>query len=227
MKTAMGVLLATLACTVTALAQDMSSFYAITGFRLPALRSGQYELTLTPHYAVHPSDFASTSNGLAVNGATSTASNSLTSYYTPNNSFSASTSFMYGLSDQTTMSFGLSYLPLHTMGVRTILASSATDVSPSQAQTTSSSNGTTQFQDESVASTLTIAHRIESNIELSLSASWSFTRSPYSALTDGSTFRDTGGQTPTLSTTNTLSNGLVSSNGHAFDISATLVILGY
>ena len=227
MKSAMGLFVITLAFTATAFPQDLTSFYAITGFRLPALRSGQYELAVTPHYAVHPSDFASSTSGLSATTSSSTTSNSVTSYYTPNSSFSASSSFIYGLSDETTVSLGLSYMPLHTYGVRTILGTSVSDVNPSAAQTNGSSIGTSTFRDENLGSTLTIAHRLQPNIELSLSASWSYSRSPYSTFSDGSSLHDSGGLNPTFSTTTSLSNDLVSSNGHAFDISATLVVLGY
>lgn len=227
MKTAMGVFLATLALTATALAQDLTSFYAITGFRLPALREGQYALAVTPHYAIHPSDFASSTSGLSATTSSSTMSNSATSYYTPNSTFSASSSFIYGISDQTTVSLGLSYMPLQTYGVRSILSSSASDVTPSAALSNSSSNGTASFREESLGSTLTIAHRLQPNIELSVSASWSFSKTPYSTFSDGSSFHDSGGLNPVFSTTTSLSNGLISSNGHAFDISATLVVLGY
>ncbi len=227
MKTAMGVILAILAASGTALAQDLSNFYVISGFRLPALQSGQYELTVTPRYSVRPSDYASQSDGLSATGASTTTSLSGTSYYTPYNAFSANSSFIYGLSNQTTMSVGLTYLPLHTYGVRNVFSSSATDVTPSGAQTTGSSDGTLHFQEESIASSLTIAHRLQPNVELSLTASWSFSKSPYSSLGSGSSLHDSGGLTPTFTTTNTSSNGFVSSNGHAFDISATLVVLGY
>ena len=47
MKTAMGVVLAMVVCATTAFAQDLTSFYVISGFRLPALQSGQYELTVS------------------------------------------------------------------------------------------------------------------------------------------------------------------------------------
>ncbi len=227
MKTAVGVFVAALMLSATAFAQDLSSFYAISGFRLPALRSGQYMLSVTPHYAVRPSDYASFTSSTSATSTSSTLTNSGTSYYTPYTSFSASSSFVYGLSDQTTVSLGLSYLPYHSYGTRTILSSSSTDVSPSSAQTNSVTDGSDLFHEQNVASTLTLAHRLQPNIELSLSASWSYSRSPYAIISDGSALHNSGGLTPTLSTTTSSSNGLVSSNGHAFDISATLVVLGY
>ena len=231
MRTAIAVFLAIMFVNSGARSQDLSSFYAITGFRLPALRAGQYALSISPHYSIRPSDFASLTNSTSTTTTPTTSSttnsNSLTSYYTPNSGFSASSDVIYGISDQTTFSFGVSYLPYHTFGTRNSLSSNSSSVVPPSSLTNTTTTGTTEFREQSLASTLVVAHRFQPNVELSLAASWSYTKSPYIAASNASGMHDSGGVTPTLSSTISSSNDFVSSNAHAFDISATLVIRGY
>ena len=100
-------------------------------------------------------------------------------------------------------------------------------VDPSLSSTDSYSNGPTAFKTESLAGSFVLAHRIPPNIELSLAASWSYARSPYSGSTTGSAFHNSGGVNPTLTSTFSSSDLLVSNNSHSFDVSASLVILGY
>jgi len=233
MKSAIAVIMIVVAASASAFSQDLSNFYLISGFRLPALREGQYAFVLTPHYTLRPSDYASfsTSSSTASTPTTSTTTtgDNYTSYYTPYKAFYANTNFTYGLSDGTTAALGLTYQPYSTYGTRSTSTSSFSNVAPPNPNsfTDTYGNGPTDFKTESLAGTLTIAHRIQPNIELSLAASWSYARSPYSGSTAGSAFKNSGGATPTLTSTVSSSDLLVSSNSHSFDISASLVILGY
>jgi len=233
MRTAIAVILFVIAGSVTAFSQDLSSFYVISGFRIPALREGQYALVLTPHYTFRPSDYASLSSSSSTAStpttSTTTTGGNLTSYYTPYKAFYANTNFTYGLSDNTTAALGVTYQPYSTYGTRSTLTSSFTNAAPPNpnSYTDTYGDGPTEFKTESLAGTLTIAHRIQPNIELSLAASWSYAKSPYSGSTNGSALKSSGGATPTLTSTVSSSDLLVSSNSHAFDISASLVILGY
>lgn len=231
MKSAIAVFVCIVATTVAAVSQDLSSFYAITGFRLPALHDGQYAFSLTPHYTLRPSDYASfsTSNSTASTPttATTTTGDNFTSYYTPYKAFYANTNFTYGLSDRTTASIGVTYQPYSTYGTRSTLNSSYSFVDPSLANTDTYSSGPTAFKTESLAGSFVLAHRILPNIELSLAGSWSYARSPYSGSTTGSSLHSSGGVNPTFTSTLSSSDVLVSNNSHSFDISASIVILGY
>jgi len=231
MKSAIALFVFVLATTAAAVSQDLSSFYTITGFRLPALHDGQYAFTLTPHYTLRPSDYASFSTSSSTastpTAATTTTGDNFTSYYTPYKAFYANTNFTYGLSDRTTASLGVTYQPYSTYGTRSTLSSSYSLVDPSLSSTNSYSDGPTAFKTESLAGSFVLAHRIQPNIELSLAASWSYARSPSSGSTTGSSFHNSGGVNPTLTSTFSSSDLLVNNNSHSFDISASLVILGY
>src|SRR5690242_19362036 len=114
-----GLLLLPLLCT----AQDISNFYQISNFRLPALRSGQYALSLTPRYRSTPSDN---------NGTSALTSNSLTSSYdfssqVNSSLFTLATAALYGISDRTTISISLEAAPSQSAGDRT---SSSLSLSP-------------------------------------------------------------------------------------------------
>ena len=231
MKYAIGVIVFLLAATAAAVSQDLSSFYLITGFRLPPLHEGQYAFVLTPHYTLRPSDYASfstsSSTATAPTSTTTTTGDNFTSYYTPYKAFYANTNFTYGLSDKTTASIGVTYQPYSTYGTRSTLSSSSTLVDPALSSTDSYSDGPTAFKTESLAGSFVLAHRLQPNIELSLAASWSYARSPYSGSTLGSSLHNSGGALPTTTSTLASSDLLVSNNSHAFDISASIVILGY
>ena len=231
MKFAIAVFVCLVATTAMAVSQDLSSFYVISGFRLPALHDGQYAFVLTPHYTLRPSDYASfsTSNSTASTPTTTTTTtgDNSTSYYTPYKAFYANTNFTYGLSDKTTASIGVTYQPYSTYGTRSTLSSSYSLVDPSLSYTDSHSGGPNAYKTESLAGSLVLAHRIQPNIELSLAASWSYAKSPYSGSTTGSSLHSSGGVNPTLTSTISSSDLLVSNNSHSFDISASIVILGY
>jgi hypothetical protein len=230
MKPVIAVFVCLVAASATALSQDLSSFYTITGFRLPALREGQYAFVLTPHYTMRPSDYASFSTSSSTTTAattTTTTGDNFTSYYTPYKAFYGNTNFTYGISDNTTASVGVTYQPFSTYGTRSTISSSGSFVGPTGSFTDTYGGGPDPFATESLAGSLVIAHRIQPNIELSLAASWSYAKSPYSGSTAGTSFHDSGGPTPTTSSTLSSSNLLVSSNSHVFDVSASIVVLGY
>jgi len=231
MKSITAVFLAVVTCTACASAQDLSSFYLITGFRLPALHEGQYAFSLTPHYTLRPSDYASfsTSSSTASTPTTTTTTtgDNFTSYYTPYKAFYANTNMTYGISDKTTASVGVTYQPYSTYGTRNTISSSYSYVDPAASYTDTYSGGPTAFTTESLAGSFVLAHRVQPNIELSLAASWSYAKSPYSGSTTGSAFHTSGGVTPTFTQTASSTDLLVSSNSHSFDISASIVILGY
>jgi hypothetical protein len=231
MKSAIAVFVCLLATTAAAFSQDLSSFYVISGFRLPALHDGQYAFSLTPHYTLRPSDYASfttsSSTASTPTATTTTTGDNYTSYYTPYKAFYANTNFTYGISDKTTASIGVTYQPYSTYGTRSTNSSSYSFVDPSLNNTDSFSGGPTAFKTESLAGSFVLAHRLLPNIELSLAGSWSYARSPYSGTTTGSAFHSSGGATPVFTSTVSSSDVMVSNNTHSFDISASIVILGY
>jgi outer membrane protein assembly factor BamA len=192
-------------------AQDLSSFYAISGFRLPALRTGQYYLSLSPHYLSHPSDdFSMYSLSSAENTSTGQGSGSYT-YST----FGLSADFTYGISDLTTISAYLGYNPDQATGRQDY--NSVYTSTPSYSST---SNASYEFKEEAVSSALVLAHRFQPNLEFSVSASWTSYKRPSSGTRSESS--TSGGVTATSSGPASSAN-----NQHYVAISATIVILGY
>jgi outer membrane protein assembly factor BamA len=192
-------------------AQDLSSFYAISGFRLPALRTGQYYLSLSPHYSSQPGDgFSTLSLSSSANMSTSQSSNSYT-YST----IGVSTNFTYGISDLTTISAYLRYNPNQATGRQDY-----NSVYTSTLSYSSTSYASYEFKEEVVSSGLVLAHRFQPNLEFSVSASWGSYKRPSSGTRlESST---SGGVSASSSGPASSSN-----NQHYVDISATIVILGY
>jgi hypothetical protein len=230
MKSLVAVLLCLSTIATVSRSQDLSSFYTITGFRLPALKSGQFALVLTPHYMLKPSDYASltTSSSTTASPTASSTTNTdnWTSYYTPYKAFNAVTNFTYGLTDQTTFSLGVNYQPYASYGIRPTQGFSSTEVLPTGSLTQTATNGPTNFSTESIASTFILAHRFLPNVEFSVAASWSYARSPYTDSSIGTGLKNSGGTNPILSSISSTSSQQISNNSHSLDISASLVILG-
>ena len=96
-----------------------------------------------------------------------------------------------GQPDMTTASLSLSYQPCSTYGTRSALTSSYSMVDPTLSYTDANGGGPNGFKTESVSGTLVLAHCIQPNIELSLAATWSFAKSPYSGSTNGTSYHNT------------------------------------
>jgi hypothetical protein len=193
------------------LAQDLSNFYAISGFRLPALRTGQYYLSLSPHYSSQPSDGFSTYS-LSSSGSMSTSQSSNSYTYSR---FGLTANFTYGVSDVTTISAYALYNPKQVTGRQNY--NSIYTSTPSYSST---SNASYEFKEEAVSSALVLAHRFQPNLEFSVSASWTSYKRPSSGTQLQSS--TSGGVTASSSGPASSSN-----NQHSIDISATIVILGY
>lgn len=192
-------------------AQDLSNFYAISGFRLPALRTGQYYLSLSPRYSSRPSDdFSMYSLSSAENTSTGQSSGSYT-YST----FGLSANFTYGISDVTTISAYALYNPKQATGRQDY--NSIYTSTPSYSST---SNGSNEFKEEVVSCAMVLSHRFQPNLEFSVLTSWTNYRQPSSGTRLQSS--TSNGITATY-----LGPASSSNNWHYIDISATIVILGY
>jgi len=180
-------------------AQDYSNFLVPNGFHLPTLRSGQYIVTVTPRYSNRPSDNASSS--VTANPVSSTISTFNSSY----SEFRIGSTFTYGLSDVTTLSVALDYIPGQSAGNTT---STYNSISQSFAVQGSS---VSENRDNWFSPSFVLSHRMQRNIELSLVGYWS------ASTPSNSTIDNSGG---------TIRTGVSSANSRAFDIQASLVILG-
>jgi len=158
MKNLLIVTFLTLVTFVLSSAQDYSSFYAISGFTLPALHEGQYSLSFSPAYNYNPtyqsgSEFKNTyqyiDNG---NGKTSFFTLGLTG--------------LYGLSDQTTLELAFTGGPRQSTPT-----SMYTEFYPSYSGKDIYQYNGTENMDQ-FSTSLTIAHRVTHFIELSASASY-------------------------------------------------------
>jgi hypothetical protein len=190
-------------------AQDLSSFYQITGFHLPALKSGQYMLTLTPQYSSAPSDVNTTSFPF---GNPSTQTFSYASQFTESY-FRLATSALYGLSDRTTLSVALEATPGQSLGDQ-LSSSYNSSGSFSFAQLNA-----TNYRTDTFFSSITLAHRMQPNVELSILGAYSVSNTPVSGITS---------QTSTSGGVSTTSNGTSASSSkyRSFNIQASVVILG-
>jgi len=210
MKTLFLIAMSAVVCQ-TALAQDLSSFYYITGFRLPALHPGQYSLSLSPHYSSQPGDNASMYS-LSSSSSTSTSQGSANN---TQSIFGFNTNFTYGVSDVTTIALGLQYNPYQT--AENSKYNSTYTASPSFS---SISNGVDQFQIEGITSSVILSHRIQPNMEFSIEAQWGSSQQPSSG---------TLSQSDNNTGATTASSGWRSSsnNYHYIYVAATIVILHY
>ncbi|MBI1804746.1 MAG: hypothetical protein HY033_00625 [Ignavibacteriae bacterium] len=137
-------------------AQDLSNFLVPNGFHLPALRSGQYILTVTPSYSNRPYD--NSGNSISGNPVSASVNTSSSSYSV----FRLATSAVYGISDATTLSLLISFTPAQTNGDYTY--------SYLYSSQSSSSLGTAkgESRENSFNPSFILSHRVEHNIELSL-----------------------------------------------------------
>jgi len=192
-------------------AQDLKSFYAISGFNLPALRSGQYYLSLSTRYLSSPGDF---SYKYSYDSPGYNYSDQNSGDYTYS-TYGFNTNFTYGISDITSISFGIQYNPYLRTGEQT---TNGVYIYDSGYETTY--NEIVKYNEEILRTSLILSHRFRSNIEFSVSAYWNKYRTPYSG--DQVEYSTSSGVTPT-------STGSRSStdNRRYIDIYATIVILGY
>jgi len=153
-------------CSVTSGAQDLSSFYNITGFSLTPLKSGQYVISLSPSYLSYSSQnkFLETSS--------SYSSQSESEY--PQSYFTVNSSLLWGLTDETTASLFLNYTPKQSLGQETRTGTYKSDLY------TRDSNSKYDTERDDFYSAFVIAHRPKSNLELSLAAHYSTSNQPIS-----------------------------------------------
>ena len=211
MKRTTVILTAMLILPIFGRTQDLSSFYQITGFRLPALRTGQYMLSLSPRYSTRSSTF----NGTDVRVQGTTTGSGQFSYDSPYSTFRIGSSAIYGLSDRTTISLSVDFVPNQSTGDQ---ISSGNSFDPP-----SFTSSTYQLQTsklESFSSSFMFAQRFDRNIEFSLSASYTTQNIPTISMF---TNQFSGGGPATIGTDNSTS----SSKNRGFDIQANIVILGY
>ena len=216
MKTLLAIAMSAIICQ-TALAQDLSSFYQISGFRLPALRTGQYFLSLSPHYVSQPYDYATLST-LSSSSSTDNYRDAVDHTWSM---FGFSTNFTYGISDETTIAINLQYNPYQASGKSKYSYNDASFyTSPSASSHLYASNWMEDFREESMASSLILCHRIQRNIEFSVEAQWQSSRQPSTSIqseteiNNGSATAYSGGR-------------LGSNNQHCFYVDATIVFLHY
>jgi len=152
--------------SITSEAQDISNFYRITGFNLTPIKSGQYVLTLSPSYF----RYSSIGNYHTLSSEQSSTS---TSDY-PESYFNVYSSFLWGMSDGTTVSLILGYTPKQSLGQNTQSSVSTNTSIPSS----SNMNYKSDNEIEDFQSRIVIAHRPRSNLELSLDFNYFTSNAP-------------------------------------------------
>lgn len=154
--------------SITSEAQELSNFYTITGFNLTPIKSGQYVLTLSPSYFRNSSIYNS-------HTLSSEYSSTSTSDY-PQSYFNVNGSFLWGMSDRTTVSLILGYTPKQSIGQDTQSSAYTNTSIPFSSNTNyKSDNEMDNFQ-----SRIVIAHRPRSNLELSLGFNYFTSNAPRS-----------------------------------------------
>ena len=149
-------------------AQDLSNFYRITGFNLTPLKSGQYVLTLSPSY--FNNSFKNNNQRISSDYSSKSKSDSPQSY------FNINSSFLCGMSDQTTVSLFLRYTPKQSLGQNTqSSASTYTSIPSIYNMNYRSDNEIDNFQ-----SAFIIAHRLRQNLEFSLDFNYYTSSAPRS-----------------------------------------------
>ena len=186
--------------------QDFSSFYNISGFHVAPLKSKQYVISLTPSYQGSSSqnDYSASSPGNSYESKSKS----------PESYFSASSDFLYGLSNETTFSISLGYTPKQSLGPQT---TTSTNTYNSGASIDNSSSTFTSKPDN-LFSSFVIAHRPRSNFELSLSGYYYSFNSPQ----NGTQVTNQSNPSGSIS-----SSYVQTSKQQSYSISLGIVILGY
>ena len=185
--------------------QDFSNFYNVSGFHLSPLKSQQYLISLTPTYQNSISKYSNSSSALT--------DSYLSKNESPQELFLARTYFLYGLSNETTVSLNISYSPKQSSGK---LISSYKNTYNSGANIYNS-NSVYDPTYENLNSSFVIAHRPRSNVEVSLEGYYYSYNTPQSGT---STITQTN---PNSTTTNVFSS---TNKQMTYSISLGLVILG-
>jgi len=149
-------------------AQDLSNFYQVTGFKLTPLKSGQYVLTLSPSY--FNSSFKNNNQRISSDYSSKSKSDYPQSY------FNVNSSFLWGMSEQTTVSLFLRYTPKQSLGQNTQSSTSIYTSIPS----TYNMNYRSDNEIDNFQSAFIIAHRLRQNLEFSLDFNYYTSKAPRS-----------------------------------------------
>ena len=154
----LAVFLIVLVWSAFVLAQDLSSFYGVSGFHLPLLRSGQYSLSVSPSY--HRASARTSMSDSSADYLAQNSSEHSDSYV------EVSSALLYGLTNRTTASLCLVYLPEQSLGhynSRSLYDSPLTRGTGVQV---------IDEREERFGSVLVLAHRPRRDCEISLTGSY-------------------------------------------------------
>lgn len=196
------------------LSQDYTNYYQINGFQNPALRSGQYLISVTPNYYYSTPEYTSqrTANGSSeVSNSQNTSSDKISSIDLSLNSY-------YGLTNDITMNVALSLFPKQND-----INSNSTTVSTYTYGLSSGSNNNISnvaYSTSNINSSLILSYRPQYDIEISFRAVY---------YTFSSTMGLTGSQQNAYSSNPTVTSNITGSSlskRKVYNVGFTFVFIG-
>jgi hypothetical protein len=155
--------------------QDVSSFYVVTGFHNPLLRSGQYMVSLAPHYYHSEYNYYSTTQSLSNQTQPPNTSESSGRSSGKSSYYDFSFASLYGLSSDITLNLTLTYFP--KQNANTQQSSSLYSYQSSSSSSSGSNLNDSSEDNDNINSSITISYRPERNVELAFQARYSSSNS--------------------------------------------------